>query len=113
MWLKVVNAQMLTQPLERDDSYKNGCKTEDEAEEPEDVDADVGGRRGKGGIHKALRSGRGSSVCCTFKLCEDAQQEDVRYIARVPLETLVRFDDERGNDGREETGLRTDETSKP
>ena len=103
---------MLAQPLERDDSYKNSCKTEDETEEPENVDADIRGRRSKSGIHKALWSGCGSSVCSTFKLREDAQQEDVGYVARVLLEALVRFDDERGNDGREETGLRTDETSK-
>jgi len=78
--LKVVNAQMLAQPLEGNDSYKDSCEAEDETEEPEDIDADVRGRRVKCGIREALRSDCGS-VCSNLKLGENAQQEDVGQLA--------------------------------
>jgi len=67
---------MLAQPLECDDPNEDGCETEDKTEEPEGVDADVGGRRGKFGIHETLRNACGS-VCSSLKLGEDAQQKNV------------------------------------
>ena len=60
-------AQMLPQPLERDDSYEDSSEAEYKTEEPEDVDADVRGGRNKLGGGEGFRS-----VYPAFELGEDA-----------------------------------------
>ena len=48
------------------------------------------------------------SIGTAFELGKDAQQEYVGYVGRVLLQTLVRFDNKRGDDCRKETSLPTD-----
>jgi len=79
---------MLAQPLQCDDSYEDGCEAEYETEEPQDVDADLRGRRSKCGDSEAQRDNV-CSVYAAFKLGEYAQQEYVGGVGRVLLQTLV------------------------
>jgi len=82
-------AQMLPQPLERDNSYEDSGEAEYETEEPEDVDADVRGGRNELGGGEGFRS-----VYPVFELGEDARQE---YLGWILLQSLVQFDNECGN----------------
>jgi len=97
-------AQMLPQPLERDDSYENSSEAEYETEEPEGVDADIRGGRNKLGGGEDVRS-----VYSALELSEDARQE---YLGWILLQSLVRLDNECGNNCREKTSLQTTVISK-
>ena len=94
-------------PLFDEDAEGCGYKSNDEAEEPEDVDEDgvprpLEGRRGE------VWHGRIDEVAIDSKTCDLSGKVDedlVCEILRLLLQVLVRFDDECRNDGREQTGL--------
>ena len=91
-----LRAEMLSEPLQRDNSYKDSGEAEDKTEEPQYVDADSTVRRSERGQSETLRDG--CSVCAAFKLGKDTEQENVSDLARVLPESLVGLDDESSDD---------------
>lgn len=97
--------EIFPEPLFHEHPIRRCGEADDEAGEPQDVDADRPSRShelgergvGVGGVQEAIRH--------RVVLGEHLLEEKYHLVFRIGLEELVGFDDERGEDGGVQTSL--------